>query len=156
MIKSAYFSECHTYRYTLWRMWDETKPFCLFIGLNPSTADETNDDPTIRRCINFAQTWGYGALCMANLFAFRATNPKDMLSHPYPIGDCNDSYLLMLSELAGITVAAWGTKGSHLGRDKEIVRKLGDMKCLRKTEKGFPGHPLYIPNDTKLIPFSIL
>jgi len=150
MIQTAYFSECRNYRYTLWRIWDETKPFCLFIGLNPSTADETNDDPTIRRCINFAQTWGYGALCMANLFAFRATNPKNMMNNIKPIGKLNDEYLIMLSQLADVTIAAWGNNGSYLSRDKEVIKIISEMKCLRKTKKGFPGHPLYIPSDTKL------
>lgn len=154
MIKRAYFSECRNYRYTLWRIWDETKPFCLFIGLNPSTADETNDDPTIRRCINFAQKWGYGALCMVNLFAFRATNPKDMMNSIEPIGKMNNEYLLMLSQLADVTIAAWGTNGSYLGRDREVIKKLGNMKCLRKTKEGFPGHPLYIPSNIKLQVFD--
>ena len=78
--KTATFSECRKYRYTLWRRWDGlfASGYAMFIGLNPSTADETNDDPTIRRCIGYARDWGYGGLCMTNLFAFRATLPKNM------------------------------------------------------------------------------
>ena len=79
MIKSAEFSPDKVYRYELWRIWDEALPVCMFIGLNPSTADETVDDPTIRRCINFAKEWGYGQLVMTNLFAFRATKPAEMM-----------------------------------------------------------------------------
>ncbi|HHC7270859.1 TPA: DUF1643 domain-containing protein [Vibrio parahaemolyticus] len=67
MKKTAKLSDCRTYRYELWRIWDEQKPYAMFVGLNPSTADETEDDPTIRRCIYFAKSWGYGGLCMANL-----------------------------------------------------------------------------------------
>ncbi|GHX72979.1 hypothetical protein VCSRO16_3593 [Vibrio cholerae] len=73
MKNTAELSKCRKYRYALWRTWDSDKPFAMFIGLNPSTADEKNDDPTLRRCINFAKSWGYGGVCMANLFAFRAT-----------------------------------------------------------------------------------
>ena len=76
MRTDAVFSDCRKYRYALWRVWDESKPVAVFIGLNPSTADEVNDDPTVKRCVNFAQEWGYGGLCMANLFAFMATDPE--------------------------------------------------------------------------------
>lgn len=75
MKSDAELSKCRTYRYALWRTWDESKPFAMFVGLNPSTADELEDDPTIRRCINFSKLWGYGGLCMVNLFAYRATDP---------------------------------------------------------------------------------
>ena len=80
----------------------------MFVGLNPSTADETNDDPTIRRCISFAQAWGYEGLCMTNLFAFRATEPSDMMKSPDPVGPENDQALINLAESAGVVVAAWG------------------------------------------------
>ncbi len=75
MKSDAELSKCRAYRYALWRTWDESKPFAMFVGLNPSTADELEDDPTIRRCINFSKLWGYGGLCMVNLFAYRATDP---------------------------------------------------------------------------------
>ena len=78
MKKDAQLSTCRKYRYALWRTWDEAKPQVMIIGLNPSTADETKDDPTITRCINFAKAWGYGGVCMANLFAYRATAPSDV------------------------------------------------------------------------------
>lgn len=97
MKKYATLSEDRKYRYTLTRIWDETKPKVMFIGLNPSTADETKDDPTIIRCINFAKSWGYGGLEMTNLFAFRATNPKVMKNEKEPIGKDNDTWLKKLA-----------------------------------------------------------
>ena len=86
MEKGARFSESRTHRYALWRIWEKGAPMVMFVGLNPSTADETQDDPTIRRCIDFAKRWGYGGLYMLNIFAFRATNPKDMKAAADPVG----------------------------------------------------------------------
>ena len=91
MKTDAKLSECRKYRYALWRTWDETKPHVMIIGLNPSTADETKDDPTITRCINFAKSWGYGGVCMANLFAYRATEPTVMKGSTDPVGTENDA-----------------------------------------------------------------
>lgn len=79
MKTGANLSECRRYRFSLWRIWDEALPYALFIGLNPSTADETANDPTITRCINFAKDWGYGGIYMANLFAYRATDPSEYM-----------------------------------------------------------------------------
>ena len=87
------FNETRTHRYTLWRTWDSSLPYCQFIGLNPSTADETKDDPTVRRCIAFSKMWGYGALCMTNLFGFRSTDPAGLLTVEDPVGD-NDAHLV--------------------------------------------------------------
>lgn len=118
----------------------------MFIGLNPSTADETLDDPTIRRCIAFAKAWGYGGLCMANLFAFRATDPAVMKAHPAPIGPENDMKLTMLAVDAGIVIAAWGAHGTHLGRGERVKHALAaKLHYLRLTKDGHPGHPLYLP-----------
>lgn len=144
--RAAYFSPDRKYRYALWRWWDDSLPSCMFIGLNPSSAD----DPTIRRCIRFARDWGYGSLCMANLFALRATKPLDMLEHPEPVGPDNKVWLQNLASDAGVVVAAWGVHGVHCGRDREVVGMLGPLKCLRKTKDGFPGHPLYLPADSVL------
>lgn len=153
--KSATFSNCREYRYTLWRWWDEEKPYAMFIGLNPSTADETNDDPTIRRCINFSKRWGYGGLCMANLFALRATDPQEMLKHPLPAGAENDKWIHSLAANAGIVVAAWGVHGKHLNRDEDVVANIDKLYCLKKTKGGFPGHPLYIKSDTEPIIYEL-
>lgn len=151
-------SEDRVYRYQLWREWPSGEGFALFIGLNPSTADETNDDPTIRRCINFAKNWGYQALCMANLFAFRATEPLEMKAATDPVGPDNDQHLTQLIEEASVIVAAWGINGDHQNRDKqvlELIRSLGkSITCLGLTSGGMPRHPLYIKNKQELVSFE--
>lgn len=149
--KGADLSIDREYRYSLWRVWDANKPFVLFIGLNPSTADENDDDPTIRRCINFSHRWGYGGLYMANLFALRATNPKNMKAHKKPVGQGNDDVLLELSKQAGLIVCAWGTHGAHLSRENHVYEllKTHNLMCLDITKNGHPKHPLYIKSDTE-------
>ncbi len=147
---SAHFSRCGRYRYALWRTWDEKRPTMLFIGLNPSTADAIEDDPTIRRCIRFAGDRGYGRLAVANLFAYRATNPAVLRRTPYPIGRSNNRWLLRLAAESDVCVAAWGNGGSHLGQDAEVVALLRGLQCLGVTASGAPRHPLYVRADTKL------
>lgn len=151
--RSAVFSSDRKYRYVLWRWWNNKEPYAMFIGLNPSTADEIIDDPTIRRCVGFAADWGYGGLCMTNLFAFRAVNPKEMMKHPEPVGVVNDDWLLALSRQAGIVIAAWGTKGAFQNRDEAVYSMMIDLKCFGLTKGGHPRHPLYLPMDTELKPF---
>ncbi len=151
---TAIFSSCRKYRYELWRWWDRSKPYAVFIGLNPSTADEINNDATVTRCIRFAQSWDYGGLCMMNLFAFRATKPYVMKACLYPIGDDNDEHLIMVTDKAGVVVAAWGTHGNHKNRDKEVMAFIPNMWCLGTTKGGHPRHPLYLRKDTKLTEFS--
>lgn len=153
----AIFSEDRRYRYVLWRSWDDMffSPckgnYVMFVGLNPSTATETLDDPTIRKCIGFAKRWGYSRLCMTNLFAFRATDPRVMMGESKPVGDENDRWLSACAREAAIIVAAWGTKGEFLGRDEEVKKLLPGLRCLRKTKAGHPEHPLYVPYETPLI-----
>ena len=151
MEKSAMFSDNRKYRYTLWRTWDSKLGYAMFIGLNPSTADETEDDPTVRRCIGFAKLWGYGVLCMTNLFAYRATNPNDMQKADYPIGSKNDYFLKRMASSANIVIAAWGTKGNYLQRDKAVISLIPNKHILRLTKNGYPAHPLYLPKDIKPI-----
>jgi hypothetical protein len=117
----------------------------MFIGLNPSTADETQDDPTIRRCIGFARAWGFDGLCMANLFAYRATEPADMKNAVDPIGCENDSALSSWAHDAGVVVAAWGAHGTYKGRDQSVRLLVPGLHYLRLTKDGHPGHPLYLP-----------
>lgn len=148
MKTDATFSKCRQYRYALWRIWDDSKPYALFIGLNPSTADETTNDPTITRCSNFAKDWGYGGLCMVNLFAFRATQPSVLMDAKDPIGSANDSWILKLAEKSGVVVAAWGNDGSHMGRSKIIVGMIPNLMCLKINKTGEPAHPLYQPAKT--------
>jgi len=140
------------YRYTLWRLWEADRAFVQFIGLNPSTADEGKNDPTLRRCIQFARDWGYGGMCMTNLFAYRATKPKDMKSFPEPIGPDNDKWLTRVAASAGLTVAAWGTLGGYLGRDAAVRALIVDMQCLGYSKDGHPFHPLMLPKNAVLEP----
>lgn len=140
MYKDAKLSDCRKYRYALWRIWDSEKPYALFIGLNPSTAEETKDDRTIRMCINYAKNWGYGGLYMANLFAFRATNPSDMKEAQDPIGPENDAWLKCLAKNAGVIVGAWGNHGVFRGRSKIVTGMLPDIKCLKQNVTGEPAH----------------
>ena len=144
MESGATFSSCQRYRYTLWHRWSKGETV-QFIGLNPSTADATLDDPTIRRCIGFAKTWGFGSLIMTNLFAWRATQPKDMLSTIDPVGPDNDDALNVVYAHTALTVAAWGVYGAHLGRDKVVRKMFPRLYYLQLTEDGHPKHPLYLP-----------
>jgi hypothetical protein len=155
MKSSAEFSPCRKYRFTLWRTWDETKPYAMFIGLNPSTADETQNDPTVTRCINYAKSWGYGGLCMTNIFAYRATQPEDMMSEKKPIGDENDASILNSAKEAGVVVAAWGNDGSYMGRSKQVKKLVQNLHCINMNASGEPTHPLYQKADLKPILMDI-
>lgn len=142
---TATFSPCRTYRYSLWRRWGMPEQgYAMFIGLNPSKADEVEDDPTVRRCIQYAKNWGYGALCMTNIFAFRATDPAVMKAHSEPIGPDTDTALVELAKNAGVVVAAWGNHGSHGGRAQQVIALLPNLHCLKVTKAGQPSHPLYL------------
>ena len=152
--KNATFSDCRKYRYALSRTWDGKKKTVLFIGLNPSTADEKIDDPTIRRCINYAQNWGYGSLLMVNLFAYRATIPNVLKDVKNPIGNDNNLHITELSKKADLAVAAWGNEGSLLNRDEDIKKIIPNLMCLKINKSGQPAHPLYQKKDLKLIKYS--
>mgnify|MGYP003965565273 FL=1 len=152
--KNATFSDCRKYRYALSRTWNGKKKTILFIGLNPSTANEKIDDPTIRRCINYAQNWGYGSLLMVNLFAYRATMPSELKNAKNPIGNDNDLHILELSKKADLAVAAWGNEGFLLNRDKVVKKLLPNLMCLKINKSGQPAHPLYQKKDLKLIKYS--
>jgi len=149
----AKLSDCRNYRFALWRTWDESKPFVMIIGLNPSTADETTDDPTLIRCMNFAKAWGYGGVCMTNLFAYRATDPNKMKLQKDPIGSDNDVWLAKLAKQAGIVVAAWGNDGAYLNRSTVVKDMLPNLHCLKMNKSGEPAHPLYLKADLK--PFTM-
>ena len=158
MKKSATFSPCRKYRYTLWRDWGGifiSAGYAMFIGLNPSTADETKDDPTVRRCIGYARDWGYAGLCMMNLFAFRATLPTDMEAMQDPVGPDNERALIGTSKFAGVVVAAWGVNGSHMKQDSKVRKIIPNLSYLKLTKDGFPGHPLYLPKELKPLPWKV-
>ena len=150
----AKFSKDRIYRYALWRVWDNSLPKLLFIGLNPSTADEINDDPTMRRCIRFSKDLGYGGFIMGNIFAYRSTDPKKLRKIKNPIGSRNNFWLKKLHKEAGNSIAAWGTHGEYLNRGDDVVNLLGSLDCLRITKEGFPSHPLYLPSNLKPIKYS--
>jgi hypothetical protein len=147
------FSEDRVHRYTLWREWMGGQGYAMIVGLNPSTADETLDDRTIRRCINFAKGWGYGALCMTNLFAYRTRYPKVLKAASDPIGPDNDRWLVEMAREAGVIVAAWGTHGCYLKRDQAVRGLLPALHVLRFTRDGFPEHPLYLPGNLTPVPW---
>lgn len=152
---SATFSDCRTWRYVLWRRWDKNKLMAAFIGLNPSTADEITDDPTIRRCCDFARRWGFGGIYMLNLFAFRATDPKEMKAAQDPIGPDNDRCIAVCAFKAEKVIFCWGNHGAHLGRGKEIMGKIGPAECFGFTKAGEPKHPLYLRADSETVPVVV-
>lgn len=154
MSRQTILSADRLYRYALWREWIGGEGYAMFIGLNPSTADETQDDPTIRRCISFAKAWGYSGLCMTNLFAYRATKPVDMKAASDPVGSENNVHLLTLAEGAGVIVAAWGANGTFKERDAEVKRLLPNLHCLSLTKDGHPGHPLYLLKTLTPVPMG--
>ncbi|MFT4928999.1 MAG: hypothetical protein ACI8WB_005125 [Phenylobacterium sp.] len=151
MKNTAKLSRCRQYRYALWRTWDDSKPYVMFVGLNPSTADEKFDDPTLTRCINYAKSWGFGGVCMANLFAFRATDPAVMKLADNPVGSQNNKWLKKLASEAGLVVAAWGNDGVYLGRSKKVRARLPNLHCLKINKSGEPAHPLYQKADLKAV-----
>jgi len=150
----AEFSPDRIHRYSLWRIWDREKPYAAFVGLNPSTADEQKNDPTVRRCINYARDWGYGGLIMLNIFAYRSTDPGNLYTASDPVGPENDSFIGNVSSRAGVTVAAWGNHGDFLNRGREVMTLLKNPHCLKLTKAGCPGHPLYLRKDLMPVPFK--
>ena len=153
MLRDAVISEDGLYRYRLTRRWDDGDQV-TFVMLNPSTADANEDDPTLRRCIRFAQAWGYAALSVVNLYAYRATNPDDLWRTADPIGVDNDSHLCAAGESGDLLVAAWGGN-AKLERIEQILTLPGfsQINYLRLTKAGQPSHPLYLPKDLTPIPW---
>lgn len=148
----ADFSADSAHRYTLTRVWDHQKPVAFLIGLNPSTADHWANDPTIRREIGFAQSWGCGTLLKGNLFAFRATRPLDMMRAADPVGRDNDEWLLHMARRAAVIVCCWGSRGAFKNRDTEVkaLLKGRPLKCFGYTNDGHPKHPLYLKATTPI------
>jgi len=155
MIKEEYIStnanisDCGQYRYCLSRVWDNTKPSVAFIMLNPSTADGQKDDATIRRCVGFAKSWGYGSLYVVNLFAFRSKEPTDLLKTMDPIGKENEDWLKQIQSLVHLTVCAWGNGKivDKIFKNNEEYRPLQHFKNLNYidlSKDGTPKHPLYL------------
>lgn len=152
MKKEAIFSRDtdRTYRYALRRIWDESLPKVMFVGLNPSDADESKDDPTVRRCIKFVKDWEkYGGLLIGNLFAFRSPNPQVMRNASDPIGKDNNLWLNSLAKEASLVIAAWGDGGAFRNRGNEVRTLIVDLHYLKLNKSGEPSHPLYLLSDLK-------
>lgn len=154
MIKAADISPCGKYRYELRRIWDLNKPLACLVGLNPSTADAKEDDPTIRRCIDFVTGWGYGGFIMVNLFAWRAIDPKELMLQEHRVGAFNNKYILDAVSRAKLVVFCWGNWGGIFGRDEEVIRMVPDAQCFGLTKDGHPKHPLYLHHTTQLQTFK--
>lgn len=157
-MSSAVFSADRTYRYALTRA---VAPLTgdgtvTFVGLNPSTADETEDDPTIRRCIDFARRWGYAGLVMLNLYAYRATDPRVMFAAEEPVGNPeNDIAIAEVAAASDLVVCAWGAGGAAEVGDRArcVLDLIVAPHCLGLTKYGAPRHPLYVRADAPLQPF---
>jgi len=146
---TALYSDCESYRYALTRTWDEGGKRVLFVMLNPSTATEVQNDPTVERCERRARHLGFGAFRVTNIFAWRATDPRDMKAAIDPVGPENDPTLLSGAEWADQIIAAWGTHGAHLGRGSMVAKLLRQKNVplyhLGLSKHGHPKHPLYLP-----------
>jgi len=149
-IKStAVLSPCNKYRYQLRRYWGKRpsrQSTVVFVGLNPSTADATADDPTIRKCIAYARAWQFNSLIMVNLFAWRATDPNLLHQSKDPIGKQNDTYITAAVANASLIIACWGEHGSFMNRADELRSQYPRrLHCLKTNASGQPSHPLYLP-----------
>ncbi|SFW50269.1 DUF1643 domain-containing protein [Amycolatopsis australiensis] len=151
-----------TYRYLLTRAW-APGPLVMFVMLNPSTADATADDPTMRRVTRFARSWGFGSLAVVNLFALRATDPAALETHPDPVGPATDAFLAATARQADRCVAAWGAHPAAARRAPTVTQMLRrsatrqyrpGLACLGLTKGGQPRHPLYLPATTTLTSYE--
>lgn len=149
---SAWFSPCMQYRYMLFREIPGGEPRTMaVIACNPSTADHEQSDPTVTRCLNRAKEMGFGGFTMLNIFAFRATDPKEMRRAIEPVGIENDQIIRQAVAQCELVVCAWGAHGKHKGRGEAVLRLLKDVDlyALKITKGGFPQHPLYIGNSVR-------
>ena len=152
------FSPCRTWRYTLRHTWaglfDGGERAIVWIGLNPSTADENQLDPTLRRIRGYSTAWGYNTFYMLNLFAYRATDPQAMRRAADPVGPENDRWILETAAKADLVMCAWGRHGLFLDRQRHMLALLDgfNLQCLEKTADGIPKHPLYLKGDLLPIP----
>jgi hypothetical protein len=144
----AQYSDCELYRYALTRVWDEDGKRALFVMLNPSTATEQQNDPTVERCERRARTLGFGSFRVTNIFAWRDTDPFKMRKAEHPVGDENDATLLEAATWADTIICAWGTHGTHKNRGGEVAQLLRGLDKplyhLGLSKAGHPKHPLYI------------
>lgn len=158
MEREAVISDCGKYRYLLRRAWDHGKPRVLFVMLNPSTADATVDDATIRSCIRLARSWGYGSFEVVNLFGFRSTDPEGMGEAEDPIGPENDHIARAAVGRCDMAICAWGAHWMAKTRTGAMVSLITSQRpvayCVGRTKSGAPKHPLYIKSGTELQVFK--
>lgn len=151
MTKGAIFDVTKQYRYSLWRIWDESKPKITYIMLNGSTADAENDDPTLRRCIGYAKAWGYGSLEIVNLFGYWTPLPSELKKSYDPVGPENDIYITKSVKDAEKVLVAWGSHGKFKRQNKHVLDLLEELCiepfCLGVSKDGNPKHPLYLKAD---------
>lgn len=156
----AIYSPCESYRYSLTRVWDPAGSRAAFIMLNPSTATEVQNDPTVERCERRARALGHGAFRVTNIFAWRDTDPKAMRKAAEPVGPANDAAIVDACDWADVVVCAWGTHGAHMGRGAavETLLRAGGWRLhhLGLTLDGHPRHPLYISYATRPEPWTAL
>ena len=150
----AVYSDCEHYRYLLTRVWNPEGRRALFVMLNPSTATQYQNDPTVERCERRARTLGFGAFRVTNIFAYRATDPKVMRAQGDPVGPENDAAVANSArDWADQVICAWGSHGAHLGRGAAVERLLRatgrPLFHLGLTQAGAPKHPLYIGYDVQ-------
>ncbi|PTB17041.1 hypothetical protein C9I57_30375 [Trinickia symbiotica] len=152
MVGGAQFSVCRTYRYHPFRQWDESRPTLAFMMLNPSTADERTNDPTIARCLARGMKAWFGRLQVVNLFALSATDPIELLSHPDPVGPRGETDAAIIEETtrAIMVICAWGEHPAAACRAEEVLHVLvdagvrGNLCHIGLNRDGSPKHPLYI------------
>lgn len=155
------FSASRTHRYTLFRHWGPRREYCAFIGMNPSGADVVHDDRTVAKCCRLAKRWGYDSLYMLNAFGLRATNPEELYAAQDPVGPDNDRHIREIASKAGLVVVAWGKPARHLDRDRQVTALLREscdpakVKCFALNNDGTAKHPLYVKEDSALIPFPL-
>ena len=151
----AVYSDCEQYRYSLTRTWDQSLEHVLFVMLNPSTATEVQNDPTVERCERRARTLGFGSFCVTNIFAWRDTDPRKMCAATDPIGPNHDTAITGAAGTADQIVCAWGTHGAFLERGafvKGLLDQTGKpLSHLGLSKDGHPKHPLYIAYSQKPI-----
>ena len=143
----ALYSDCERYRYALTREWGPGER-ALFVMLNPSTATEVQNDPTVERCERRSRALGFGGFRVTNIFAWRDTDPRKMRAAEAPVGPENDTAILDGAAWANRIICAWGTHGAHLGRGAQVEALLRattlPLHHLGLTKEGHPKHPLYI------------
>lgn len=157
-VSEAVYSDCERFRYLLTRVWGPGRK-ALFVMLNPSTATEEQNDPTVERCERRARALGYGAFRVTNIFAYRATDPRVMRSVDDPVGPGNDAAILASAAWADSILCAWGNHGLHLGRGAQVADLLrasgAPLFHLGLTGQNQPRHPLYVGYDQKPLPWTV-